>query len=595
MLKSTIRRIRGALGQLIRHDQVVLFILALVLGVLAAGAAIAFREALDLVQRTFYGYDSTQISEMFTRVSWWHILLGTTGGGLLVGLLTRFVMPDRRLEGVADVIEASALHGAKLSLRGGLGAAAVNALSLGVGASAGREGPVVHLGAALSTAVARALNLGATLSQTLLGCGVAAAIAASFNAPIAGVFFALEVVIGHYAISTFAPIVIASVVGTIVSRIYFGDFPAFVVLDHTIASFWEFPAFALLGVACAALAILFIRSIGLVEKVVERASIPSLLRPAIGGLIVGMIILAFPQVFGTGYDATNAALHGTLALTLLLALVAAKFIASAVSIGCGFGSGVFSPSLFLGAMLGGACGIIVTIPFPELSSGREAYAIVGMGAVAGAVLGAPMSTIMVIFELTGDYALTIAVMIATVIASLIVHHGFGFSFFSWQLDQRGLDVRGGREQHALRSISIQDVMRKDYVAAERTEKLASLRERLKTAPLGQLCVVDGAGVLHGTIELQDLGDIAFDTSRDEELTARDIASRLPPVLEITDTLDTALRLMESEREETIVVVDDLASMTLMGYARHLDVMTAYNDALTELYRTGVASTKAPTR
>ena len=497
------------------------------------------------------------------------------------------------MEGVADALEASALHGGKLGLRAGLGAVAVNALSLGVGASAGREGPVVHLGVALSAAVARALNLGATLSQTLLGCSVAAAIAASFNAPIAGVFFALEVVIGHYAISTFAPVVIASVIGTIVSRIYFGDFSAFIVLDHTIASFLEFPAFALLGIACTIIAILFIRSIGIVEKTVERASVPPVLRPAAGGFVVGLIILVFPQVFGTGYNATNAALHGNLALTLLLALIAAKFIASAVSIGCGFGSGVFSPSLFLGAMLGGAWGIIATIPFPELSSGREAYAIVGMGAVAGAVLGAPKATIMVIFELTGDYALTIAVMIATVIASLIVHHGFGFSFFTWQLDQRGLDVKGGREQQALRSISIQGVMRKDYVAAERTEKLSSLRERLKTAPLGQLCVIDGAGVLHGIIELQDLGDLAFDTSRDEELTACDITSRLPPLLEAKDTLDTALRLMETEREETIVVVDVLESMTLLGYARHLDVMTTYNDALTELYRTGVASTRSP--
>ena len=162
-------------------------------------------------------------------------------------------------------------------------------------------------------------------------------------------------------------------------------------------------------------------------------------------------------------------------LRSLLTLVVVKMAAGAVCIG----SGVFSPSLFMGGMFGGAFGIIVTLPFPELSSGREAYAIVGMGAVAGAVLGAPISTIMVIFELTGDYALTIAVMIATVVAALIVHHGFGFSFFTWQLDRRGLDVRGGHERRALRSIKIKDVMRRDYVAVVRTEKLGSLRERLK--------------------------------------------------------------------------------------------------------------------
>ena len=571
-----------------------LFLLAIVLGALAAGAAIAFREALDFVQRTIYGYDAAQFDVFVSEVAWWHILLGTTGGGILVGLIVQFVMPDQRAEGVADVIEANALHGGRISLRSGLGAAAVSAVSLGVGASTGREGPVVHLGAALSATVARILNLGDTLTHTLLGCGVAAAVAASFNAPIAGVFFALEVVIGHYALSTFAPIVIASVVGTIISRIYFGDFPAFIVLDHTIASFWEFPAFALLGVACAILAIALIRATGLVKTIVGRTALPHWLRPAAGGLVVGLIVLAFPQVFGIGYEATNAALHGNLTLLLMLALIVAKLAASSISIGCGFGGGVFSPSLFLGAMLGGAFGIIVTLPFPELSSGREAYAIIGMGAVAGAVLGAPISTIMVIFELTGDYALTIAVMIATVVASLIVHHGFGFSFFTWQLDQRGLDLRGGRERQALRSINIRDVMRRDYVAAERTETLASLRERLKTAPFGQICVVDGAGVLHGIVTLQDLGDLAFDTSRDEELTAREIASRLPPVLEVVDTLDTALRLMESEREETIAVVDDRTSMTLRGYVRHLDVMTAYNDALTERYRDSAATARSST-
>ncbi len=369
----SLRQLRDALRRFGRNDQLILSVLAVVIGAASGGAAIVFREAIDGVQWLFYGFGSQNVASLAAELPFWRVLLAPALGGLLIGLFIYFFMPGRRPQGVPDVIEANALHGGRMSLAAGLKGAIVSAASIGVGASVGREGPVVHLGASLGSWLARRLHLGRKLSRTLLGCGVAAAIAASFNAPIAGVFFALEVVIGHYALSAFAPIVIAGVTGTIVSRAYYGDYPAFVLpREHVITSFLEFPAFALLGVVCAVAAIALMRTITLTEDVIKRTAVPQWLRPAIGGLMVGGLAISHPQVLGVGYEATNAALSELYPLWLLLLLIVFKTAATAVSLGSGFGGGIVSPSLFIGAMVGGAFGIIATEAFPHLSSGHGA-------------------------------------------------------------------------------------------------------------------------------------------------------------------------------------------------------------------------------
>jgi len=567
------------IGRLVGHEQFILFILAVLIGLLGGGSAIVFREAISAVQTVAIeaGYD--RIVGQLERIAWWRILLSTTLGGLAVGLFVKFALPGGRIHGVADAIEANAIKDGQMSLRAGLASAAASALSIGAGASTGREGPVVHLGASLSAWVAEKLHLGRSLARTLLGCGVAAAVAASFNAPIAGVFFALEVVVGHYALGAFAPVVIASVAGTMVSRGYFGDFAAFTIFGHQIESFLEFPAFALLGVVSALVAVVFMRSVAVVQATFGRIQPPDWTRPAIGGLAVGLIALAYPQVLGVGYAATDAALNETLALSLLIGLLVAKTAATAISLGAGFGGGVFSPSLFLGAMLGGAFGIIATSVFPEFSSGHGAYTIVGMGAVAGAVLGAPISTILMIFELTGDYALTVAVMVATVISTLLTRGVFKHSFFTWQLDRRGLNVREGREQQVLRSVRITEIMTDDAVTVLPGASMREVREKLGAASYGTLYVVDPADGLHGTITLHDLADSAFDTEIDLLLNAQDVARLHPPVLEVGEDLGAAMQRMQTEEDDHIAVVQDQTSMRLMGVVHQRDVMMAYRRAI----------------
>ncbi|MBT6116393.1 MAG: chloride channel protein, partial [Rhodospirillaceae bacterium] len=461
-----------------RNNQLVLSVVAAVIGAAAGGGAILFREAIDLIQLGALGVGAEAVYSLALGLPWWHILLAPTVGGLVVGLFIHYALPGRRPHAVADVIEASALRSGHMSLRTGLAAAVASIASIGAGASVGREGPVVHLGATMASWLGQRLHLGRSSMRTVLGCGIAAAIAASFNAPIAGVFFALEVVVGHYALTAFAPIVIAAVAGTIVSRIHFGDFPAFIIPSHEIASFWEFPAFALLGVLGAGIAIALMRSIDFVQTIGARAPVPAWLRPAGAGLLTGIIALGFPQVLGVGYEATDFALRGEFELWLLIALIAAKIAATAICIGGGFGGGVFSPSLVIGALLGAAYGVIATSAFPELSSGTGAYALIGMGAVAACVLGAPISTIFILFELTGDFELTIAVMIAVVIASLIVQQGHGHSFFTGQLARRGINVRGGREINILRAMPVSRIMDRAVETLAPDASLADVRHRL---------------------------------------------------------------------------------------------------------------------
>ncbi len=579
--RLTPSRMLMRLRRLVRNDQLILSILAVAVGAAAGGGTILLREGISLIQGLSFGGGAENFVFHASHLAWWKVLLVPTLGGLLIGLFFHYVMPGGRPQGVAKVIEASALTGGRMPLGAGLGAALASAASLGVGASVGREGPAVHLGATLGGWLAARLHLTRSLSRALLGCGAAAAVAASFNAPLAGALFAHEVVVGHFALSAFAPIVIASVVGTIVSRGYFGDFPAFTIIGEPVVSLPEFPAVVGLGILCGAFAILFMRATMLAEDSFNKAPGPTWLRPAIGGLAVGLIALILPHVLGVGYAATDAALKGTLALHFLIALVIAKTAATAISLGAGFGGGVFSPSLMIGAMLGGAYGLIAAGIFPNFPTDPAAYTIIGMGALAAAVLNAPISTTLIVFELTGDYALTVAVMIAVVISSVITQQFHGRSFFAWQLERAGLDIKGGFETAALRAVKVSSILDENSDTVPIGLGLAEIRARLLRSPTGELFALRESGELYGTITLADLSDLAMDREMDNLINAGDVARRAPPVLEAGDDLQAANRVIRDSGEACIAVVDSLETMRFVGALRERDVMAAYNRALHE--------------
>ena len=560
------------------NDQVVLSILALVIGAAVGYGTIAFRYLLGLVQEFFYGFSSHQVATLAANLEWWHILLAPTAGGLLVGLFLHFVTPGGKAEGVAQVMEAGSLRGAKLTLGRGLAAAAVSVTSLGAGASAGREGPVIHLGATVASIVAQRFKFGPSLSLTLLGCGVASAVAASFNAPIAGVFFALEVVIGHYALHAFTPIVIASVAGTIVSRVHLGDFPAFVLPDYSITSLFELPAFLLLGIVCAAVAMTFMWSIIFATDSIERSRVPTWLRPAVGGLGVGIIAVFFPQVLGVGYEATDDALKGLIPFGFLILLVFAKVTATAITLGSGFGGGVFSPSLYVGAMTGGAFGFVAAAAFPDLASSPGLYAIIGMGAVAAPILGAPISTVLMMFELIGDFSVTVAAMTAIAVSSIVTHQFLGRSFFAWQLLRQGISLKGGRARQILLSVRARHIMGDDFRTVTESSSISDIRHLLRTAPHDHFFVTDTKNRYVGKISFADIRDVAFDTDVDTLINARDAARKMT-IIEGDDNLEWALSLMDAAGENHLPVVDNAQDLVVIGILHHNRALREYNKAL----------------
>jgi CIC family chloride channel protein len=441
-------------GGFLADRQPLVWLLALTLGIGVAGAAILFRIAIGVFQLPWLMTMSERVASAAHAAAWWQILLGPTLGGLAVGLILDRMVPGRRPHAVADVIEARAIHDSRIDPKVGLTSAFLAALSLGSGASAGREGPVVHLGATLASYAVDRFHLSSSARRTLLAAGVAAAVSASFNAPIAGVLFAHEVILGHYALRAFVPSVISSVAAAVAARLYFGNFPAFVIPEYQITSYAEFPAFALLGLAAAAVAILFQLALVTTERITWRFEMPLPLRTMLSGLCVGTIALAFPEVLGVGYETTDHALYQKLPMTLLLSLIAAKIVATAVSLAGRFAGGIFSPTLYLGALTGAAFGSIATGVFPEMASSHGLYAILGMGAVAAAVLGAPISTTLIVFELTGGYDMTIALLLTVSIAVGSSHALMGQSYFHWQLERRGLFLQDGPHRAITRRLTV---------------------------------------------------------------------------------------------------------------------------------------------
>lgn len=572
---------RAHLLGLARNDQVRLTVLAALVGAAASYAAILFRALAAVTALLLFGAGEESMAEAARSLPAWQVVMVPTLGGLAIGLACRYLLPRPLPQGVAEVMEAAALHSGRMKLKLGLAAAGLSAFSIGIGGSVGREGPIVHLGATLAAQVARWLRFGPSFSRTLLGCGVAAAIATAFNAPIAGVFFALELVIGHYGLGAFAPVVIASLVGTIVVRVHIGDHPAFDIDPQAVVSFWEVPGFLLLGAVAAGAAIMLMGGIALVQRLHETARIPDWLRPALGGAGLGLIALVFPEVLGVGYQATETALGAMAEQAELLALlVIAKTAATALCHGSGFGGGMFSPSLTVGALVGGLFGSLATAAFPGLASSLSVYALLGMGAVAASVLGAPISTVIIIFEMTTDYGITFALMGTVAVASLVTHGLWGRSYFHWLLAERGLTLDDSRELGILRGRLVADVLRRDVITVPATADLDELKRRFRLSH-APIFVVGDDQELKGSISIGDLLDAAFAGDPPAGLTAAELARPSPVVLRASDDLADAYSRCRTHEEEHVPVVEDRAGQKILGEIRYSDLLRAYNQALLE--------------
>lgn len=574
-------RVPSPLVSLWTNESFKLMALAVVLGLFGGYLALGFRQVAAAVQWLFFDEGGERLISRARELPWWQLALAPALGGLLVGGLNHFLLGGRRPQGVANIIERAALHNGDMDLKSGLCSALSSAVSVGVGASVGREGAILHLTTTLASSLRRWLGLSEDKTLSILGCGVAAAVAASFNAPIAGVFFALEVVIGHYGLHAFAPIVISSVVGTMITRIHYGNFPAYVLPTYEMASYWEFAGLVGVGLAVGLGSIGFMAAIFAAEDGFDRSRIPVWLRPALGGLLIGVTAIWAPEILSVGYEATNAALNQELPWQALLLLPLLKGLATAVSVGARFGGGVFAPSLFIGAMLGGGLGTAMAAAFPDAGLHPGLYAIVGMAASSAAVAGAPIASILMVFELLGDFNVTVAVMTGAAVSFVLVQNLLGLNYYSWQHKRRGVQLEGGRARQQLKQQRVAEVMEVHFQIVDETMKLNDLKQILHLLPEGsRMLVVDASDRFIGTVSMEDIKDVAFDPLVYEEgVEAGHVARYYPEYLTEDATLEDALAAMERCNCDTLPVVSDLITCTVAGMLDRNTVLTAYNQAL----------------
>ena len=489
-------------------SQVQFWFIALLIGIAAGTAAVLFRLGIMAIQTTAYGADDVHTIHSFAaNLAWYHLLIIPIAGGLVAGLILDRFTDDGRVRSVADVIEGAAMAEGRVEVRRGLASAAASIVTLSTGGSSGREGPVVHLAAVISTTVCRWIKADGITGRDLLGCAVAAAVSASFNAPIAGTLFALEVVLRHFAVHAFAPIVIAAAAGTVINRLAFGDVTEFVLpVQNALEFYVELPAFLLLGLVSGLVAVLLMRSIFWADDmgsyVQDRLALPRFLRPMVAGAILGGLAIGWPHIIGVGYETTSAALTGQLLWNEAIVFAILKVFAVSITMGGRMGGGVFSPSLMVGALTGLAFGTIATGLFPNVSGEGTLYALAGMGAVAAAVLGAPISTTLIVFELTGDWQTGLAVMVSVSLSTALASRIVDRSFFLTQLERRNVHLAAGPQAYLLATLRVADVMRdKDHAQAAPSDDCWEM--------IGQGSYIDGNATLEQAMPIFEATNQAY--------------------------------------------------------------------------------------
>jgi len=445
-----------------KKNSSIFWIIAFLVGIISGLAAVLFRWTISSFQELFYQADEQSLVSNIHTTHWMWFLIIPVVGSLTVGLVLYFFCDEDRNGSVADVIEGAALNNGRVDLKFGATSTIVSLITLTTGGSTGREGPVVHLAGIISTYISNLTNAQGISARDLLGCAVAAAVSASFNAPIAGALFALEVVLRHFAIHAFAPIAISSVAGTIVGRLFYGNVSEFSLQNEANLEFYlELPAFILLGIFCGLVAVILVKTIFRVDelftKVQKNFNSPIWLRTTFAGLLLGLLALQFPHIIGVGYETTSNALIGSFDFNTIIILVIIKMIAVIITIAGRMGGGIFSPSLMIGALTGLAFGLVATSIFPTVSGSETLYALAGMGAVAASVLGAPISTVLIVFELTGNWQVGLVVMVTVSVSTSFSGRLINKSFFLSQLKRRKLDLISGSKYYLLRNQILSDL------------------------------------------------------------------------------------------------------------------------------------------
>lgn len=581
---GALARLRTSARALVTHQTSSLLGLSVAVGLLAAGGAVALRWALHAVQLVAMGGDDPVA--LAAQLPWWQLLLAPVAGGLLVGPLVHFLAREAKGHGVPEVMRAVQLEGGLIRPRVALVKAAASALTIGSGGSCGREGPIAQIGASLGSLLAQRVGAPRTRMRLLTAAGAGAGIAATFDAPIAGAFFALEVVLGNFSMECFGPIVVASAVATVSARVGLGTTPTLTPgLEHGLQHPGELLAYAVLGLLAAGVAVLFGRGLVRTEELFERLRLPEWSKPALGALAVGAIACAgAPEVLGNGDGVVEGLLSWSTAVPwrVLLLLLLLKLVATWCTLGSGGSGGVFFPSLYLGAVLGALAGKLAGVALPFQTSSPGAYALVGMAAVASAAAHAPITMAIMVFELTDDYAIITPLLVAASIAAIVARGLQRESIYTLKLARRGVSLHRGLEAMIMHDLRVEDVMRRhEHEAVLPGAPLSEVLRRFLDVRTETIYVVGAEREYVGVVSLQDVKAHIRATPGavvDRLVIAQDIARTDVLPLAPGDPLTRAMEVLQrSDLGEHPVVTEESGGVQrFLGTVSEHDLLGAYN-------------------
>jgi CIC family chloride channel protein len=554
-----------------------LMALALVTGLGAGLGAIAFRALIAGFTLLFTGHSDDGavghlVHPQLPGLGIWFVVAVPVVGGLLYGpLIDRFAR-EARGHGVPEVMLAVAEQGGRIRPRVAVVKSLASAICLGAGGSVGREGPIVQIGSALGSAIGQTLRIGEANLRLMVACGAAGGISATFNAPIAGVFFALELILRDFEVRSFGAVVIASVTADVIGRAAFGSASFLPLPAFEVVSAWEYPLYAVLGLVAAAVGVLFVRTLYGSEDLLDRlwGSRPEWLRPVVGGIALGLLLLAIPQLYGVGYAPLEQAVGGRTDLSLLMILLAGKLLATSLTIGIGGSGGVFAPSLFMGGMLGAAFGTVANAWWPGSVAPVGAYGLVGMGAVFAGSARAPITAVLILFELTGDYKIILPLMLAIAVSAGVSSVLASDTIYTLKLRRRGIDIFRGRGANLMQMLTVRDAMRPVPTPLSPDATLGEVIERFAAEGADALPVV-GDGLYRGVVPSSQLEEAMRANAFD--LTSADLMQEASTVA-ADQTLEDALASLVGQATSGVAVVNaDDGSVS--GWLTHRDLLAAY--------------------
>lgn len=553
-----------------------LLLLGGLIGSLAGVASSVFRQMIDLFDNVFSGQGLSFIG-IPSSIQFWFLPLMPMAGGLVIGAICRLFPTAVKENGVHEVMHAVALKDGKIPKSTILTTASTATITIGAGGSVGREGPTVQIGSAIGSTLGRFFHEPTERLKILVGCGAAGGIAASFNAPLAGVLFALEIILCDFTISTFSPIVIASVAGTVVGQNLMGEQTTFHVPIHELVSYWEIGFYLILGLLCGLVSTFFFKAFFKIKSFfAEKVKINDLLKPALGGLIVGALSIFAPQILGNGYGFMEKSLNGSVLWDQALLLIFLKIFATSITLGSGSLGGVFAPGLFIGAMVGTTFGAGVHSIFPALTASPQTYALIGMGAVAGAIMQAPLTNILILFELTNDYTLILPIMVSCIISSNIMRFFSGHSIYFQELLCQGINIQHGREVSILNSILVESIMSREVVCIPKETPFKNILKTISYSQNLYFPVTDQEGCMTGIISFSDIREVFFEKHLEELIVADELATKDVVYLTPKQNLNQALEVFSEMDVEQLPVVREDDSARVVGMLNQADVINVYN-------------------